>query len=59
MDDHYLLYIDVLGFKKLVDEAPDRVDDLFEIVASLNLHQHHDFAAIVFSDTILVYNITQ
>ena len=57
MDDHYLLYIDVLGFEKLVDTAPHRVDDLFEIVASLNLHQHSDFTAIVFSDTILVHNV--
>lgn len=57
MDDRYLLYIDVLGFGELVNAAPHRVDDLFEIIASLNLHKHGDFGAIVFSDTILVHNI--
>lgn len=57
MDDRYLLYVDLLGFEELVNTAPHRVKDLFEIVASLNLHKHGDFAAIVFSDTILVHNI--
>jgi hypothetical protein len=50
--------MDVLGFRKLVETAPERVEDLFEIVASLNVHAHGEFAAIVFSDTILVHNIT-
>ena len=54
----YLLYIDILGFSNLVDE-PARVADLYEVVASLNVHKHPDFKAIVFSDTILVYNINE
>ncbi len=57
MDNLYLLYIDVLGFRKLVRDAPARVEDLFQIVASLNVHKHHSFASIVFSDTILVHNV--
>ena len=59
LDDHYLLYIDVLGFAGLVEQSPARIDDLFEIVASLNVHNHPSFSAIVFSDTILVHNMTQ
>ena len=58
MNDRYLLYIDVLGFENLVDTAPERVDDLFEIIASLNLHHHNEFSAIMFSDTILVHNVS-
>jgi hypothetical protein len=56
-DDHYLLYIDVLGFGELVEKAPKRVEDLFQIVASLNAHDHEAFAAIAFSDTILVHDV--
>ncbi len=59
LDDYYLLYIDVLGFADLVDQSPFRVDDLFEIVASLNVHTHRSFSTIVFSDTILVHNMVQ
>ena len=57
MNDHYLLYIDVLGFADLVEKQPERVEDLFQIVASLNVHDHPSFSAVVFSDTILVHNI--
>jgi|ERR1051325_387497 hypothetical protein len=59
LDDHYLLYIDVLGFEELADSSPARVDDLFEIIASLNVHDHPTFSAIVFSDTILVHNVVK
>ncbi len=58
MNEHYLLYIDVLGFRDLVETAPKRVEDLFEIVASLNVRKHGNFAAIAFSDTLLVHNVT-
>jgi hypothetical protein len=58
MHEYYLLYIDVLGFGDLVETAPERVEDLFEIVSSLNLHKNGDFAAIAFSDTILVHNVS-
>jgi hypothetical protein len=46
-----------LGFKELVNSNPNKVDDLFEIIASLNVHRHSAFAAVVFSDTILVHNV--
>lgn len=58
MARRYLLYIDILGFSDLVN-TDKRVTDLYEIVASLNVHKHPDFKAIVFSDTILVYNISE
>jgi hypothetical protein len=52
----YFLYIDILGFSQLVATSPKKVDDLYEAVASLNAHTHDAFEAIVFSDTILIYN---
>lgn len=57
MDNRYLLYIDVLGFRELSRTSPEKVDDLFEIVASLHAHSHDQFSTIVFSDTILVHNL--
>jgi hypothetical protein len=58
MRDQYLLYIDILGFEHLVETAPQKVDELYEIVESLNVHAHGSFAAITFSDTILVHNVS-
>ena len=54
----YLLYIDILGFKELVAENPRKIKMLYGIIDSLNVHAHHAFKTIVFSDTILVYNLT-
>ena len=51
-----LLYIDVLGFSELVKSDSKRVDEIYQIIDSLNVHMHPDFNTIVFSDTILVYN---
>jgi hypothetical protein len=59
MRDKYLLYIDILGFRGLARNHPDRVHDLYRVVASLNVHRHSAFAAIVFSDTILIYNTAE
>ena len=56
-NDRYLLYIDILGFSDLVTSKSPRVHDLYEVIASLNVHQHQSFRAIVFSDTIVVYNV--
>ena len=52
----YLLYIDILGFADLVKNNREKVHYLYEIIDSLNVHTHHSFNTIVFSDTILVYN---
>lgn len=52
-----LLYIDILGFSDLVSENPERIDDLYEVIASLNAHKHDAFRCVIFSDTILVYNV--
>jgi hypothetical protein len=55
MDDKLLLYIDLLGFSDMADQ-PDRVEKLYAIIDSLNVHNHDAFETIVFSDTVLVYN---
>src|SRR4051812_2952444 len=57
MTDKYLLYIDFLGFADLVKSNPAEIEKLYSIINSLNVHQHNTFKTIVFSDTILVYNI--
>ena len=51
----YFLYIDILGFSELVAEQ-GRIKDLYERFDSLNAHTHPSFQAIVFSDTMLVFN---
>lgn len=57
MQDRLLLYIDILGFSDLVAGNPARIDDLYEVIASLNAHKHDAFKCVIFSDTILVYNV--
>jgi hypothetical protein len=52
----YLLYIDMLGFSDLIRER-EAVPQLYETINSLNVHRHDAFKAIVFSDTLLVYNV--
>lgn len=52
-----LLYIDILGFSELVNEGTERIDDLYEVIASLNAHKHDAFRCVIFSDTILIYNV--
>lgn len=57
MRNRFLLYIDILGFSDLVSGSPERIDDLYEVIASLNAHDHDAFKCVIFSDTVLVYNI--
>ena len=57
MEKKYLLYIDILGFSELVKESEAKVRRLYRIIDSLNVHRHPSFKAIIFSDTILVYNV--
>ncbi|RXP60879.1 hypothetical protein EC396_04290 [Lutibacter sp. HS1-25] len=56
MKNKYLLYIDILGFADLVSSNSDKVEMIYNIIDSLNVHSHNAFKTIVFSDTILVYN---
>jgi len=56
MPERYLLYIDILGFEDLVRKDPEKVDDLYQIIASLGAHSHWGFSVVGFSDTILVHN---
>jgi len=55
--EKFFLYIDILGFSNLVKSSPAKIDDLYEVVASLNVIDHPEFKTIIFSDTILVYNV--
>lgn len=57
--EKFFLYIDILGFSTLVQENKAKVDDLYEVITSLNVHRNGYFKAIVFSDTILVYNTVE
>lgn len=56
MSTKYLLYIDILGFSDLVKTDPIQVERIYGVLDSLNVHSHHAFRTIVFSDTVLVYN---
>ncbi len=55
MTEKYFLYIDILNFANLVKSNSRKVNMLYKIIDSLNVHQHPNFNTIVFSDTILVY----
>lgn len=57
MNNRYILYIDILGFTELVRQRSNLVDQIYEAIASLNVHNHSSFKTVVFSDTIVVYNI--
>ncbi|MDC9580068.1 hypothetical protein PSI15_00475 [Xenorhabdus sp. PR6a] len=57
MNERFFLYLDILGFTELVRQGSEKIDDLYEVIASLNVHNHDIFKVIVFSDTIVVYNV--
>ena len=57
MRNRILLYIDILGFSELVSGDTGKIDDLYEVIASLNAHHHDAFRCEIFSDTILIYNV--
>lgn len=56
--ERYFLYLDILGFTDLVKRQNGRViHDLYEVIASLNANKHDAFKVVVFSDTVIVYNV--
>ncbi|NRF65316.1 hypothetical protein [Vibrio coralliilyticus] len=57
MNNKFFLYLDILGFTELVRNDRARIDDLYEVIASLNANNHHAFKVVVFSDTVVVYNV--
>jgi hypothetical protein len=59
MSEKYLLYIDILGFSDLVKADPKKIDTIYDALDRLNAHEHNAFKTIIFSDTILVFNITE
>jgi len=54
-EERFLLYIDLLNFSNLVAQK-GKVEELYEIINKLHVHDHDVFTTIIFSDTILVYN---
>lgn len=53
MDEIYFLYLDILGFKELINDNA-KILDLYAEIDNLNVHSDKDFHTIIFSDTILV-----
>ena len=51
----FLLYIDILGFREILQDRPETIPALFHIIATANIHKHPDFRTVVFSDTIIGY----
>ena len=54
--DRVFLYIDILGFKPLVESNSPKIGKIFDIINEINAHEHFAFEVIVFSDTVLVFN---
>lgn len=59
MKPTYLLYIDILGFGELTKNDHSRARRLYHLLETQHVHNHHAFRAIVFSDTILIYNLEE
>lgn len=56
--NRFFLYLDILGFTHPVKQGNGRViSDLYEVIASLNANNHDAFKVVVFSDTVVVYNV--
>jgi hypothetical protein len=56
MEPTLFLYIDILGFSDLLKRT-GQVQELFAILDKAALHRDSNYRAIVFSDTIVAYNI--
>ena len=54
-----ILYIDILGFKDILTRNPSKVDEIFKVVDELKVHKHFALQTVVFSDTILVFNLNE
>lgn len=59
-NNRFFLYLDILGFTDLVTQGDGKViSDLYEVIASLNANKHDAFKVVVFSDTVIVYNVNE
>jgi len=54
VSDRFFLYIDILGFKDLVESGFD-ILEIYRRIDDLHVHSDKDFTCIVFSDTVIVY----
>ncbi|MBD9427632.1 hypothetical protein IB232_20030 [Pseudomonas sp. PDM15] len=57
MSQRFLLYIDILGFSEMTRKDPRKVARVYAILNTLNAHNSSRYKTIVFSDTILIYNV--
>lgn len=56
--NRFFLYLDILGFTALVRQQNGKIiEDLYEVIAGLNANKHDAFKVVVFSDTVVVYNV--
>ncbi len=51
-----ILYLDILGFRELVETNSDKIPTIFSIVNTLKANKHPDFKVIMFSDTVIIFN---
>ena len=56
MNKRLFLYIDILGFKELIKDK-EKTLLLFSILDKARVHTDSNYRSIVFSDTIIAYNI--
>lgn len=50
------LYIDILGFRELTLNKSEKIPLIFSTIDKLKVHKHFAFKAVMFSDTILIFN---
>jgi hypothetical protein len=53
----YLLYIDILGFRDIVKNTPQKAHLIHDIMNKAFAQNHGDFKTLVFSDTMISYNL--
>ena len=49
------LYIDILGFKDIVYSNPEKIQEIFLVIDSLQVHNEYNLKVIAFSDTVVVF----
>lgn len=48
MKSKYFLYIDILGFSKMVEQDSPKVKEVFSIIDKLNVFHHESFETVFF-----------
>jgi len=55
MKETLFLYLDILGFRQLINE-PKKIEWLYKALDASRIHNDRNYRTIVFSDTLLAYN---